>query len=268
MDGRKAIRTARMTPRSVFYLLALACVAVLLFTWLLYILDRCLLPKDECEVQTWPRRSPGFYGRGERAGPGHYWVWWMDEWVHGYWNGKHWTVESSGGLPALDGISLADSLPIGPRWEVPLAPANPPAELCTVIPATRGGITTTATRRAAERSTGPEWSRYGVDPHGFIYFFMPENPKNDAPLLPRGPNCPACHVSRVHTVEEFREFHPLAGHGFSEGKWSDPRAERAHMLEVERMERAKRKHPFESEDHRTDRPCGLCGKQYRDQIHG
>jgi hypothetical protein len=36
-------------------------------------------------------------------------------------------------------------------------------------------------------------------------------------LVHRTPNpeCPGCIAMRLHTPEEFKQFHPLAGHGFS-----------------------------------------------------
>ena len=35
------------------------------------------------------------------------------------------------------------------------------------------------------------------------------------------PGCPACEAHRVHSPEEWREFHPLAGHGYTrESGWT------------------------------------------------
>jgi len=46
-----------------------------------------------------------------------------------------------------------------------------------------------------------------------------EIPVNRTP----NPNCPACRDYLRHTPEEMREFHPLAGHGYSpETGWTDP----------------------------------------------
>jgi len=36
--------------------------------------------------------------------------------------------------------------------------------------------------------------------------------------------CPACAARRVHSVREWRDYHPLAGHGYAEGQgWTCPR---------------------------------------------
>lgn len=34
--------------------------------------------------------------------------------------------------------------------------------------------------------------------------------------------CPACYAKRMHTVREWREFHPLAGHGAVDGVYTHP----------------------------------------------
>ena len=35
-------------------------------------------------------------------------------------------------------------------------------------------------------------------------------------------SCPACVYGTRHTVREWREYHPLAGHGFDGERWSHP----------------------------------------------
>jgi hypothetical protein len=34
------------------------------------------------------------------------------------------------------------------------------------------------------------------------------------------PGCLACAEKLIHTREEWRKFHPLAGHGCSDGRWT------------------------------------------------
>jgi hypothetical protein len=47
------------------------------------------------------------------------------------------------------------------------------------------------------------------------------------------PNCPACRAGRLPSPDEVREFHPLAGHGYTrEQGWSHPEAKRIHDLEI------------------------------------
>ncbi len=37
------------------------------------------------------------------------------------------------------------------------------------------------------------------------------------------PDCPACKAFSRHTPEEYRQFHPLGGHGFArESGWTHP----------------------------------------------
>ncbi len=43
--------------------------------------------------------------------------------------------------------------------------------------------------------------------------------------------CPACNAGRIHTDAEWIH-HPLAMHGYANRKWSDPRAEEAHLEEA------------------------------------
>jgi len=45
-------------------------------------------------------------------------------------------------------------------------------------------------------------------------------------------NCPACVANRQHVVREWIDFHPLAGHGFSD-RWSSAEAQKAHEQDVE-----------------------------------
>lgn len=45
-------------------------------------------------------------------------------------------------------------------------------------------------------------------------------------------DCHACKAKRYHEPEEFATFHPNAGHGFSDGKWSKPELEEEHKQEV------------------------------------
>jgi hypothetical protein len=46
------------------------------------------------------------------------------------------------------------------------------------------------------------------------------------------PNCPACIAMRQHVVSEWLDFHPLAGHGFSD-RWSSAEALKAHDQDSE-----------------------------------
>lgn len=49
------------------------------------------------------------------------------------------------------------------------------------------------------------------------------------------PNCPACKTGKQHTEDEWKAFHPLAGHGFTkEQGFSSALAKAAHE-EDERM---------------------------------
>ncbi len=42
--------------------------------------------------------------------------------------------------------------------------------------------------------------------------------------------CNACRERRVHTPAEWSEFHPFAGHGYTEGVgWSDPALEKLNI---------------------------------------
>lgn len=52
--------------------------------------------------------------------PGHYWVWYRDEWTHGIWDGEDWDV---------NGATFSHSLPVGQRWTVPEKPIDPPGTL-------------------------------------------------------------------------------------------------------------------------------------------
>jgi len=37
------------------------------------------------------------------------------------------------------------------------------------------------------------------------------------------PNCPACMTDSRHTAHEYREFHPLGGHGYTNSQgWTHP----------------------------------------------
>lgn len=47
-------------------------------------------------------------------------------------------------------------------------------------------------------------------------------------------SCPACIALRLHTPDEREVYHPLAGHGCIDGRWTSPEAERAHLDEVRR----------------------------------
>lgn len=41
--------------------------------------------------------------------------------------------------------------------------------------------------------------------------------------------CPACAEHRMHTVREWRDHHPYAGHGYQEGQgFTKPPAEEPH----------------------------------------
>jgi hypothetical protein len=45
-------------------------------------------------------------------------------------------------------------------------------------------------------------------------------------------DCPACIEKRVHTAEEWRDYHPLAGHGYSEGQgWTRPDLDPGRIME-------------------------------------
>lgn len=47
--------------------------------------------------------------------------------------------------------------------------------------------------------------------------------KQELTLRTPNPNCPACQKSRLHSDEERKTFHPLAGHGYTrETGWSHP----------------------------------------------
>ena len=35
-------------------------------------------------------------------------------------------------------------------------------------------------------------------------------------------SCPACDERRMHTIREWRDFHPYAGHGVIDGKPTHP----------------------------------------------
>jgi hypothetical protein len=42
------------------------------------------------------------------------------------------------------------------------------------------------------------------------------------------PDCPACALKTVHTPDDWKEFHPFTGHGYTRGVgWSHPDIERA-----------------------------------------
>ncbi len=55
-------------------------------------------------------------------------------------------------------------------------------------------------------------------------------------VLPDGnPLCTACNADRIHTPAEWKEYHPLAGHGYSpEVGWThpdlEPRSKRATVV--------------------------------------
>jgi hypothetical protein len=61
--------------------------------------------------------------------------------------------------------------------------------------------------------------------------------KEDREYTSDRPGCPACAAGRCHTEEETRAHHPLARHGFTDGKWTDPAAKLAHDAEVEAREK-------------------------------
>ena len=42
--------------------------------------------------------------------------------------------------------------------------------------------------------------------------------------------CPACADNRLHTVREWREFHPLVGHGYQEGQGWSIQPEEPHVV--------------------------------------
>lgn len=64
--------------------------------------------------------------------------------------------------------------------------------------------------------------------------------KHDQEYITTRAGCPACATGRAHTEEETRAHHPLARHGFTDGKWTDPAAKVAHDAELEaRKERQK-----------------------------
>jgi hypothetical protein len=49
--------------------------------------------------------------------------------------------------------------------------------------------------------------------------------KQELTLRTPNPNCPACQKSRLHSDEEWKTFHPLAGHGYTRDGgvgWSHP----------------------------------------------
>lgn len=53
-------------------------------------------------------------------------------------------------------------------------------------------------------------------------------------------NCPACAAGTYHTQQEFKDFHPLAGHGYTrEQGWSHPDLEQA-AVEKAKAEQAKK----------------------------
>ena len=51
-------------------------------------------------------------------------------------------------------------------------------------------------------------------------------------------NCPACAAGERHTAIERAKFHPLAGHGCHDGKWTSGDAERAAIAEREALKAA------------------------------
>lgn len=57
------------------------------------------------------------------------------------------------------------------------------------------------------------------------------------PLSPFAvPECGACMGERCHTDQEWKAFHPLAGHGYTkEQGWSHPEAKRLHEKELEAL---------------------------------
>lgn len=56
------------------------------------------------------------------------------------------------------------------------------------------------------------------------------------PLSPFAvPECGSCMGQRLHTPEDWKAHHPLAGHGFTEQGWTHPEAKLLHEKELEAL---------------------------------
>jgi len=51
----------------------------------------------------------------------------------------------------------------------------------------------------------------------------------------KNPNCPACQESRKHKPDEWKQYHPMAGEGYSGTAWSSDAAKAAH--EADKVEK-------------------------------